>query len=159
VSFLVLLDHLGVTLTAFVPYAPFVDRGRVLIVDDEPLIGTTLKVLLADHDVVVATTGIEAQRLLQNDGDFDVILCDLMMPGISGIDLHAWALARNPALARRMVFMTGGAFTERARKFLVEVSNPRLDKPFDPPELVRSIEQWIARRRRPSGERPQPAGR
>jgi CheY-like chemotaxis protein len=139
-----------------------VDRGRVLIIDDEPLIGTTLKVLIGgDHDVVAVTTGVEAQRLLQSDSDFDVILCDLMMPGVSGIDLHVWLSTRFPALARRMVFMTGGAFTERGRKFLAEVPNAHLEKPFDPPELVRQIEQWIAdaRRRRSSGENPLPAGR
>ena len=138
------------------------DRGRVLIVDDAPLIGTTLKVLLGgDHDVVVATTGLEAQRLLQADPDFDVILCDLMMPGVSGIDLHTWLLNRSPSLARKMVFMTGGAFTERGRKFLAEVPNASLEKPFDPPELVRSIEEWIAdaRRRRSSDENPLPASR
>ena len=145
-------------------YASFVDRGRVLIIDDEPLIGTTLKVLLGEeHDVVVATNGKQAQQLLAEDADFDVILCDLMMPGVSGMDLHAWLVQRSPVAARRMVFMTGGAFTERARKWISEVPNPRLEKPFDPPELVRLMRDWIAeaRRRRPTdaGSRTLPAGR
>lgn len=62
---------------------------------------------------------------------FDAILCDVMMPELTGAEFHAELVVRHPALARRVVFMTGGAFTEEARRFLDRVPNPRLDKPFD----------------------------
>ncbi|RLB53722.1 MAG: hypothetical protein DRJ42_11150 [Deltaproteobacteria bacterium] len=118
------------------------DRGlsRVLIVDDEPLIGTTLKVLLADeHEVTVAQSGSEARQFLRDDPNFDVILCDLMMPEISGMDLFAWLHDESPDLSKRMIFMTGGVFTEEARSFLASVPNGRIEKPFDHDDLLRRI--------------------
>ena len=62
---------------------------------------------------------------------YDVILCDLMMPVMTGMDLYAELAATRPALAARMIFMTGGTFTARARDFLAAVPNPAIDKPFD----------------------------
>ncbi len=113
---------------------------RVLIVDDEPLIGTTLKVLLGDeHEVEFVSSGRAARDLLEEDGGFDVIICDLMMPGVSGMALHAWLEANLPALAPRVVFMTGGVFTDEARDFLDGVENPRVEKPFDHDVLLQII--------------------
>jgi PAS domain S-box-containing protein len=105
-------------------------RGRILVVDDEPIVSRTLKRFLeAEHDVVTAANGRQALDAL--DGDrFDAILCDLMMPEMTGMDVHAALVERDPALADRMIFMTGGAFTARARDFLDRVRNPRLEKPF-----------------------------
>jgi CheY-like chemotaxis protein len=113
---------------------------RVLIVDDEPLIGTTLKVLLADdHDVEFASSGAAARSLLEEEHDYDVVLCDLMMPGVNGMELYAWLRNADPALSRRMVFMTGGVFTEEARTFLDAVPNARIEKPFDHDVLLQII--------------------
>ena len=64
-----------------------------------------------------------------------MILCDLMMPGMSGAEVYAEATARRPELAERFVFMTGGAFTERGREFLASVRAQVLDKPFDVAQL------------------------
>jgi CheY-like chemotaxis protein len=58
-----------------------------------------------------------------------------MMPTMTGMELHDELARREPALAARMSFLTGGAFTPRARAFLAEVPNPRLEKPFDPQGL------------------------
>ncbi len=113
---------------------------RVLIVDDEPLIGTTLKVLLGEeHEIELASSGRDARALLEDDGAFDVILCDLMMPGVSGMALHAWLEEHRPALAPRVVFMSGGVFTEEARTFLAGVDNARVEKPFDHDVLLQII--------------------
>jgi DNA-binding NtrC family response regulator len=112
-------------------------RGRVLIVDDEPLIGTTLRVLLGDeHDVVLAGSVTEAQGVLEVDDAFDAILCDLMMPRVSGMELYRWLIERDPQLASRMVFMTGGVFTDAAKEFLEGVDNARMQKPFDHDALL-----------------------
>jgi CheY-like chemotaxis protein len=62
---------------------------------------------------------------------FDLILCDLMMSEMSGIELHGELVRRSPELARRVVFMTGGAFTPRARAFLQAVPNRCVEKPLD----------------------------
>lgn len=118
-------------------------RPTILIVDDEPMIGTTLRVLLADrHEVVLAESGADARAALEGT-TFDLILCDLMMPGVSGMDLHAWLLERSPEAAGRMVFMTGGVFTDEARSFLEHVPNRRIEKPFDTRDLLRLIEDEL----------------
>jgi CheY-like chemotaxis protein len=111
-------------------------RAKVLVIDDEATIGRAVHRLLgAQNDVSTETCPREALQRLARGERFDVILCDLMMPEMSGIDLHEALTRQAPDDARRMVFLTGGAFTERARLFLERVSNPRLEKPFDPREL------------------------
>jgi len=130
--------------------APVVARPRVLVVDDEPLMGTTLRVTIGDeNEVVVASSGVEAREILQTDATFDVILCDLMMPGYSGMDLHDWLGRTAPSLADRMVFMTGGAYTDEARTFLNDTTNPHVDKPFDIDRLLELIRD-MAHRPRPA---------
>ena len=106
-------------------------RLRLLLIDDEPYLGVTLKTGLRDEaDVVSAREGREAIRILHEDQAFDLILCDLMMPGLTGMDVFEQVSRELPALCRRFVFMTGGAVTERARKFLDGMPDQRLDKPF-----------------------------
>ena len=107
-------------------------RGRVLVVDDEPALAAALaRSIERDHDVVVLSSGRDALELLRRDEAFDVILCDLIMPQLTGMDLHDELRRTTPALADRIIFMTGGTFTSRTREFLGRVSNPALDKPFD----------------------------
>jgi CheY-like chemotaxis protein len=80
--------------------------------------------------------------LLATGASFDVVLCDLMMPELTGMDVFERVVVERPELAARFVFMTGGAFTGRARDFLDRVDNERLDKPFDVVkvrELVRDL--------------------
>jgi CheY-like chemotaxis protein len=115
-------------------------RGRVLVVDDQSLVAHAVKSLLdAHHDVSVATSGAEALEVLTADpSGFDVVLCDLHMAGISGIDLYERLVAGVPETAKRMVFMTGGAFTDRSRDFLARVKNRCIDKPIDP-TLLRNL--------------------
>jgi PAS domain S-box-containing protein len=107
-------------------------RGRVLVVDDEPPLAQSLRRTLGrDHDVVAVSSGRAALDLIQRGDRFDVILCDLMMPEITGMDLAERLDREAPESARRLVFMTGGAFTARAREFLDDPSRRRIDKPFD----------------------------
>lgn len=124
-------------------------RGRVLIVDDEERLATTLKLALTPHhDVDVATRGQQALDLLIAQGDdYDVILCDLMLPDVSGVDVYLEATRANEALAPRFVFLTGGAFQDRARDFLQSVPNTRLDKPFELRALEELIAEQVARAR------------
>ena len=119
-------------------------RGRVLLVDDEPGIRSMLARILREHDCVTAAGGAEAQGILQQDQAFDVILCDMMMPEFSGMDLHAWLTEAHPALAERLVFITGGAFTPGARDYLSRIDNARIDKPFQPAEIRELVTARIA---------------
>jgi signal transduction histidine kinase/CheY-like chemotaxis protein len=117
------------------PAQPEARRGRVLVVDDEPLILRTIKRILVDHDVTTYDSAAAALDALRGGARFDLILCDLMMPEVTGIDLHEQLRAIAPDQVERLVFMTGGTFTARSREFLASVSNPRIDKPFDAASL------------------------
>ena len=113
--------------------------ARVLVVDDEPAVGRTIKRLLGEpHEVTVLIDGKEAIDLLTSGAGFDVVLCDLTMPEVSGIEVYRAAVKCDSRLGSIFVFMTGGTFTASARQFLDELPNERLDKPFDV-EAVREL--------------------
>jgi PAS domain S-box-containing protein len=119
-------------------------RGRILVVDDENIVATAVRRLLeSDHEVKVLTSAQEALHRISGGERFDVILCDLMMPVMTGVDLHSELARTAPDQADCMVFLTGGAFTPRARAFLDEVPNPRLDKPFDLAVLRALVQQRL----------------
>jgi CheY-like chemotaxis protein len=104
----------------------------VLVVDDEPSVGSALKRTLGRiHEVVATTEARHALELLRQGGRFDAILCDVMMPHMSGMEFYRALQEQFPALVQRVVFMTGGSFTDATRLFLAQVPNPTLDKPFD----------------------------
>ncbi len=111
-------------------------RGRILVVDDEPMIGMAIRrTLQREHEVVALTSAREAYMRLLSGERFDIVLSDVMMPEMSGVELHRELLRVSPELASRMVFLTGGAFTPYARSFLSEVENPRIEKPFSSEQL------------------------
>jgi PAS domain S-box-containing protein len=116
--------------------SPAPRRGRVLVVDDEPLVATVVsRVLSAEHEVVALNRAKDALDRVLAGEHFDVILCDLMMPEFSGMDFYQELRARAPEQVDGLVFITGGAFSPSARRFLDDVSNARLEKPFDPDHL------------------------
>jgi PAS domain S-box-containing protein len=111
-------------------------RGRVLVIDDEPMMAKVLhRTLARDHDVVTVLAAKDALAMIAAGQRFTVILCDLMMPHVNGMDLYAELLRSVPEQAKRIIFLTGGAFTSRMRAFLDEVDNLCLEKPFDPAGL------------------------
>jgi len=119
-------------------------RGRILVVDDEEAIRRMLKRMLGqEHDIVTAASGVEARAIIEQDPGFDLIICDLMMPSMSGMDLHKWLVGHDPAFAERVVFLSGGAFTPKAAEYLARVENTRLDKPVDKAELVRLAREHV----------------
>ncbi len=126
-------------------------RGRLLVIDDEEAIRKTLIRLLGrDHEVMAAASGKEAQAILESDANFDLIVCDLMMPQMTGMDLHAWLAGRNSRLAAQIVFMTGGAFTPKAHDYLSGTGNLKIEKPFSGANLRRLVgELVIAARSKP----------
>ncbi len=122
------------------PSAPAERRKRLLIVEDEPAIVRALRHLLEEkHDVVVAAGGTSALALLRDDTRFDAVLCDVMMPDLTGADLHREIRTDSPELARRFVFMSGGTFGAQAREYVESTELPMLAKPFDRAELVRAL--------------------
>ncbi|WNG43207.1 response regulator [Archangium minus] len=119
-------------------------RGRILVVDDEPMIGVAIRrTLQREHEVVTLTSAREAHARLLAGEHFDVVLCDVMMPEMSGVELHQALASGAPAVAERMVFLTGGAFTPVARAFLNQVKNHRVDKPFSSDELRELVRRLV----------------
>jgi len=114
-------------------------RGRVLVIDDDPMVAAAVRrTLSGDHEVVTKNLTEEALELLRQGARFDVILCDVMMPNMTGVDFWRELERFAPKDTRRIVFLTGGAFATQARQFLDSVPNLHIDKPFVPDEL-RSI--------------------
>ena len=93
-------------------------RGRILVIDDEPGVRSVLRRTLSRHELVEADSGKRGQEILTGDQEFDLILCDMMMPRVSGMEVHRWLQDKHPQLAPKLVFMTGGAFTPNAGKYL-----------------------------------------
>ncbi|MCL2447834.1 MAG: ATP-binding protein [Polyangiaceae bacterium] len=111
-------------------------RQRVLVVDDERLVGEAIaRSLSEDNDVEIVTEASEALERIGAGQKYDVVLCDLMMPVMTGMDLYAEIMRTEPKLGGRLIFMTGGAFTPRARAFVESVVNPCLEKPLDMAKL------------------------
>ncbi len=144
-TFRVLLpgDHSPPPPPELVPRAPAAPRARILLIDDEAAVGRSLAALLDDsHDVVPVTCAAAGLELLGGGETFDVILCDLMMPEVSGIDMYQ---RLGEPDRRRVIFMTGGAFTQQAREFLAGLDRAPLEKPFSEHELRKAIERTLAR--------------
>ena len=110
-------------------------HGRILIIDDEAPLRVVMQRLLVAHEVVSASSGKDALEILEHDRAFDLILCDLMMPGVTGMDVHHWLVEHDPVLAARVVFVTGGAFGPVAADYLSETGNLKLEKPFGSAEF------------------------
>ena len=120
------------------PPAP-VRRGKVLVLDDEPVITTVVRRILgAQHEVTVSHYGGEVLAAIERGERYDLLFCDLMMPEMTGMDFYEQLERRWPEQAERVVFLTGGAFTTRAREFLDQVTNLRLEKPFSA-KVLRSV--------------------
>jgi len=108
----------------------------VLVVDDEPAIGEALRgALPPGHDIVVAASAREAIERFNALQQYDVVLCDVQMPGMSGIELYRYARKVWPKVARAMVFMTGGSLTPEARALVEADGRGVLDKPLDLDQL------------------------
>ncbi len=112
----------------------------ILVIDDDPVVTRMLSRVLSTHRVVVAHSGPDALVRLRNQA-FALILCDLSMPGMSGMVFYDAVRAISPELARRVVFMTGGAFTAESHEFLNQHENSWLEKPFD----IGALRELIAR--------------
>ncbi len=118
--------------------------GSVLVIDDELHVGSAIeRVLSPPHDVTRVVDARDALALLRNGRRFDVVLCDLMMPHITGMDLYQEVMNFAPEQALKIVFMTGGAFTTRARRFLEDVPNPNLEKPFQADALLGLVDRML----------------
>jgi CheY-like chemotaxis protein len=119
-------------------------RTRVLVVDDEPMVASAARRLLARaHEVQVAHDGHAALAMLAGAA-FDAVLCDITMPHMTGPELHAQLSATRPEVAGRMVFLTGGVLDPGGEQFLREHARWCMGKPFDPGALLALVAERIA---------------
>jgi two-component system cell cycle sensor histidine kinase/response regulator CckA len=109
------------------------------VIDDELAIARVIKSALTQHDVTIAESGRDARRLGAS-GDFDCVLCDILMPDLSGPELYELLRAEGRGLERRVIFMTGGAFAPSARAFLGAVPNRCLEKPFSLTDVEEAVQ-------------------
>jgi signal transduction histidine kinase len=138
-SFRVVLPISGEPLPAPAPKPPMRvsnEGASVLIIDDEPLLCELLSAMLSDQYAVAAFTSPRAALAALTERDFDAIVCDVMMPELNGMELFDRIARERPHLVDRFVFITGGAFTERARLFLKQTGRPVLRKPCERHELL-----------------------
>lgn len=117
-------------------------RGRILIVDDEAMMLHVIQRILQNdgHDVVCRASAAEALDLLRSAEHFDVIASDVMMPTMTGLEFYETLVSQDPDLARRIIFMTGGAITEKVDAFLQAVPNQKIQKPFKASVLREAIQ-------------------
>lgn len=101
---------------------------RILLIDDDQRVARAIIRLLGKHEVEWVQSGRDA---LERIGEtWDVVLCDLMMPEMSGPELYERVRGARPELLPRIVFVTGGAFSDEATSF-IEKERPRvIYKPF-----------------------------
>jgi PAS domain S-box-containing protein len=122
-------------------------RGTLLLVDDDVLFTSSLRRLFAsEHDVSVVNDGRIALERIAKGERFDVILCDLMMPDLTGAELHAALRELSPEMADQMIFITGGAFSPASQQFLERITNLCFEKPCDLEELRSTVRRRIAAR-------------
>jgi CheY-like chemotaxis protein len=117
---------------------------RILVVEDDPGLARAIRRMLVGHDVVTVTDGFSAVSNIDLGEIYDIIVTDLMMPEMSGIQLYETIAKRAPALARSIIFMTGGAASPSAREFLARTDRPILEKPFDKVTLLATIARVAA---------------
>ena len=107
---------------------------RLLVVDNYAPFAASLALLLSPrHEVLCCTSAERALSLLRADARIELVFCDLLMPGLSGLDLHRLLKAEMPGRERNLIFMTGGALSSEAEEFLSQVR--WLQKPFAPEAL------------------------
>jgi len=109
--------------------------ARILAIDDEEMVGNALRRILTGHEFEFVRSGKAALERIESGVRYDVILLDLTMPQMSGMRVHAEIMRIDPGQAARVIFITGGVLTAAAERFLDEVPNLRLHKPFDAGEL------------------------
>lgn len=113
---------------------------RVLIIDDDPHVAYALGRALRGHEVTVAASGAQgAARCLAED--FDVVVCDLTMPDVDGIEVYERTVRDRPAMGPRFVFVTGGSLVPYAGEFLARTGNRCIPKPFGVEQLRRAVDE------------------
>lgn len=116
-------------------------RKQVLVVDDDPVFSRTIRRSLKPHDVKTCSAASEAQALLLDPTYApDLVLCDVFLPGANGNLLHARVAKQRPDIARRFVFVTGGALGKSEAEYLRQSGCTTLFKPVELRSLLELLD-------------------
>lgn len=119
---------------------------RVLVIDDDKLVLRGLQRMLSSPFAVdSAESGNEALEKISNV-DYDVIVCDIMMPGLSGVGVYERLKQIRPDAQKRIIFISAGAFTEQSQDFAEATKQPVLAKPISRHDLIAALEELLAKR-------------
>jgi CheY-like chemotaxis protein len=117
---------------------------RVLVIEDEPELATAVAEALIDEGCVVDRAGDGADGLARiAEASYDVVICDLKMPRVDGMQFYRAMAAAMPALARRVIFVTGDVVGTDAERFLDETACRWLSKPFRLTDVVRAVRDTL----------------
>jgi two-component system cell cycle sensor histidine kinase/response regulator CckA len=134
--------------------APETPRGRVLVIDDEAAVGRTLSLVLEpEYDVTVVTSaqeGLAELRAAERGASFDAVLCDLVMPGMTGQELFQAAKQELPGIESRFVFMSGGYAGSEQSDIRQQLPNRLFEKPFDLALVRKTLRELVGERRAPT---------
>ena len=114
---------------------------KILIVDDEPMVAKSLGRVLKTHMLRIVDS-VDAALVALRDDAADIIFCDMMMPGKTGMDFYASVSHEFPDLVQSIIFMTGGVFTPGTQSFIDSVTNSVIQKPFDIYEIRLLVKQF-----------------
>jgi CheY-like chemotaxis protein len=149
-SFFVEIPISGEAMAVNRPQTPAISleafRGcKALVVEDEPALATAVAEALGDAGFQVERAGDGEEGLTRlTQGTFDLIVCDLKMPRIDGMQFYRAIAAATPALARRVIFVTGAVAGTDAERFLEETGCRWLAKPFRLGDLLRAARDALA---------------
>ena len=122
------------------------ERQKLLVIDDDERLGSLIRRILApEYDVRVLESARDALNAIGSGERFDLVLCDLMLPIMTGMDFYERLVVVAPELVDRVIFVTGGAYTPGAAAFLERLSIRHMAKPFSAVELRRVVREHMAR--------------
>lgn len=118
-------------------------KKRILLIDDEPLLLKGLeRILETCHSVTAVSDGQEALILIGKSClEFDVVICDLNMPNVTGADIYRYIAEHYPGREKYIIFMSGGAYTQEMIDFVSSITNKQLEKPFSSLKMLTAIDE------------------
>ena len=117
---------------------------KILVVEDEPAVAAfCLRVLAMEGYEVETAINSKIALSMVNNKQYDLLLVDIRMPVMNGIELYRWLEKENKQMTKKVVFTTGSLLTGDTTRFITETGRPLLPKPFTPDELTAIIKENI----------------
>ena len=120
-----------------------IKRKRILIIDDEVLQLELLESTLSkDYEVFRADSSRKAIAIVQKE-ELDLILCDIKMPGMDGMEFYEWLVKNRPGTENKFLVVTGNIMEERIKSFMMIAGDRVITKPYRIGELTNKIEEYL----------------